>query len=59
MTNRRQCPLKQMAPCWKEKCAWYLVKSKQCCIPLIASELQRFRQVEKAILERWKKVDSL
>jgi len=37
--NRKECPLKAMAPCWKEKCAWYLVKSKQCAIPLMASKL--------------------
>jgi len=44
MTNRKQCPLRHMAPmatCCKEKCAWYLVYSKQCAIPLLASQMQR------------------
>ncbi|MFH1327932.1 MAG: hypothetical protein ABIH76_03665 [Candidatus Bathyarchaeota archaeon] len=44
MTMIRLCPLKAMAPCWKEKCAWYLVHSKQCCLPLIASEIQKIRK---------------
>ena len=43
MTMTRMCPLKAMAPCWKEKCAWYLVRSKQCAIPLIANSLKTRR----------------
>ena len=40
------CPLTTtFAPCVKEKCAWYLVHSKQCAIPLIASELQKQRKL--------------
>ena len=35
------CPLRAAfaIACCKEKCAWYLVHSKQCAIPLIASRL--------------------
>ena len=55
MTNRRQCPLKQMAPCWKEKCAWYLVKSKQCCIPLMASTMKDFMRILNVGLKMKKK----
>lgn len=39
--NTKECPLMPRAPCTKEKCAWYLVHSKQCAIPLIASQIQR------------------
>lgn len=39
--NKKQCPLKAMgSPCSKENCAWYLVHSKQCAVPLIASALK-------------------
>jgi len=34
--------------CCKEKCAWYLVHSKQCAIPLIVSELQKARKSKEA-----------
>ncbi|MFH1327290.1 MAG: hypothetical protein ABIH76_00320 [Candidatus Bathyarchaeota archaeon] len=39
--NKKECPLQHLG-CLKEKCAWYLVHSKQCAIPLIASKLQLF-----------------
>lgn len=46
MTMTRLCPLKAMAPCWKERCAWYSVRNKQCAIPLIASQLKKGIKME-------------
>ncbi|GAH96740.1 unnamed protein product [marine sediment metagenome] len=44
----KQCPMKPMDyPCSKEICAWYLVHSKQCAIPKIASELQKRGKIEQ------------
>ena len=45
----KECPLKKgpYDKCSKEKCAWYLVKSKQCAVPLIASEIQKRRKQEQ------------
>lgn len=57
--NRKQCPLKAMAPCWKEKCAWYLVQSKQCAVPLIASSLASIKTDMIAINERLNSGDPL
>jgi len=53
--NKRACPLVRLTKvdallllheCWKEKCAWYLVHSKQCCIPLIASRLEHLERMK-------------
>lgn len=41
--NTKECPFRPKAPCTKQKCAWYLVHSKQCAIPLLASEFQKIR----------------
>jgi len=41
----KYCPMKGI-PCTHEKCAWYLVHSKQCAIPLIASQLQNGIKME-------------
>jgi len=49
MSYKKECPLKHgpYHHCSKETCAWYLVKSKQCAIPLIASQIKRM--VDKEI----------
>lgn len=48
----KDCPLRPMYNCYKEKCAWYLVQSKQCAIPLIASRLER-PPTKKTTKEYW------
>jgi len=46
----KECPIaRQLPKCIKEKCTWYLVHSKQCAIPLIASELANTRKLHKAL----------
>jgi len=50
MTSKRMCPMNQHYDCGKEKCAWYLVHSKQCGVPLLASTFKKFIEVlEKGI----------
>ena len=45
------CPLRAsgMVPCWKERCAWYLVHNKQCAIPLYASNLKGIHDILKVV----------
>jgi len=46
----KECPIARQRPkCIKEKCAWYLVQSKQCAIPLYASNLKGIHEILKAV----------
>ena len=52
----KECPLRAKSAwpkCMGRECAWYLVRSKQCAIPLIASNMQslaKFYDVTKLIV---------
>ena len=44
----KECPIQRSAVCMKQLCAWYLVKSKQCAIPLIATSTRELVSAARA-----------